>query len=211
MRHFFAQNYVYVWGNVIWVVFTLLIIPAPAAWAGLTWMSYHAHRHPSPELGLVWQGIKQYFWKTLPFSIIGIVVVVINVSNLMVYRESSDGGVNVLRVFWAAILGIWFAVQLYAFPLLHAMKTPTLLGAYRNTGVMMLQNPLFTLGIWGVAAGVIAFSVFFGFIPFLLITGGALAAIGNTAVQNRLRAAGIEPTPSEPDSIEPDIYWDGVS
>ena len=44
---------------------------------------------------------------------------------------------------------------------------------------------------------------------WLLITGGLLSAIGSVAVQDRLRADGIEKAPLELPPSEP--YWDGVS
>jgi uncharacterized membrane protein YesL len=204
LRHWLAANWVYVWANVLWAVLTLTGVGAAAAWAGLTAMSYHAHRHPSAEFGRVWEGVKAHFWRTLPVSLIGLLIVAANVSNLIVYRDA-----GVLRIVWAAALAIWFGLQLYAFPLLHAMERPSLLGAYRNALTMVVLNPLYTLAVWLVAGVVIAFSAIFP-IALLLATGGALAAIANSAVQDRLRAVGIgtETPVNEPIA---DPYWDGVS
>lgn len=209
LSHLFAHSYVYIWGNIAWLLLSLLIVTAPAAWAGLTRLGYHMHRHPTAEFDQFWQGFRANLRLTLLLAIIGFILVFINVSNLFVYRFATGWEATALRAFWIAALLIWFAPQLYVFPILHAMEQPSLRGAYRNAFVMMLLNPLFTLGVWAVAALVIAFSVLFP-IAWFLITGGALAAIGNTAVQDRLRAAGFEKE-QPPTTLEPDVYWDGVS
>jgi hypothetical protein len=61
---------------------------------------------------------------------------------------------------------------------------------------MILLNPLFTLGLWLGVALILAFSMVF-FIAWVLLTAGALAAVANSAVLNRLGAAGYTPGQAE--------------
>jgi hypothetical protein len=75
-------------------------------------------------------------------------------------------------------------------PLFYRMEHPTLIRSMRNAVVMMFLNPLFTMAIWiGVALIVFLSTVLFP--AWILLTGGALAAIANGAVLDRLEAAGF--------------------
>jgi hypothetical protein len=86
------------------------------------------------------------------------------------------------------------------------METPTLVGAFRNAAVMILLNPFFTLGVWLGVIVVVVLSTAFPAAWFLL-TGAALAAIANSAVQDRLRAAGHEATPVQTEGVSDEAFY----
>jgi hypothetical protein len=73
---------------------------------------------------------------------------------------------------------------------------------------MFIRHPFYTLGLWLFCAPILILSFLLP-AAWLLITGGILAAIGSVAVQDRLRADGIEQAPLEAPVPEPN--WDGVS
>lgn len=191
LRHVQNRGYLYIWANVLCVLCCIPIITAPAAWAGLCRFSYLLYRQPSVEFEEFWLGFRAHFRRTLPIAFLNPLLVVMTWVNINGGQAVLGDGYPALRVIWIGGLVIWFALQLYAFPLLHAMETPRLLGAYRNALVMALLNPLFTLGIWGAAVVIVLISTLFPF-AWVLATFGLLAAIGNAAVFDRLRAAGIE-------------------
>jgi uncharacterized membrane protein YesL len=191
LQHLQHRGYQYIWANVLWVALSLPILTAPAAWAGLIRFSYYAHRQPNVSLDEFWQGFRENLKRSVLIGILNVVVVVVNVANLYAYQNVSGAGIAALRVVWLVALFGWFAIQLYVWPLLYAMEQPNLKGAYRNAAVMILLNPLFTLGIWFACAVVALLSVAFP-VAWILLTGSALAAIANSAVQDRLRAAGYD-------------------
>lgn len=191
LLHLQYRGYQYIWANILWIALSLPIITIPAAWAGLTRFSYYAHRQPTASFDEFWQGFRENLKRGLVIGILNVVLVVVNLTNLYVYQYATGAGVMVLRIIWLFALFIWFAIQLYVWTLLNAMEQPNLKGAYRNAAVMILLNPLFTIGVWLVCAVVIAFSMVFP-VAWILLTGSTLAAIANTAVQDRLRAAGYE-------------------
>jgi uncharacterized membrane protein YesL len=209
LHHLQYRGYQYIWLNLLWIVLSLPIITAPVAWAGLIRFSYYAHRRPTVSFDEFWQGFRENLKRGAMIGILNIVIVVVNVSNLVAYQHVSGAAVAVLRVVWLLALVGWFAVQLYVWPLLYAMEQPSLKGAYRNAIVMIVLNPLFTLGVWLVCIVVVVFSTAFP-VAWLLLTGGALAAIANTAVQDRLRAAGYDASsavnPTHPDEPFYDTY-----
>lgn len=192
--HVYGRMFAYVGVNLLWLVCSLPIVTAPAAWAGLCRFSYHALRQPTVDMDEYWAGFRAYVWRGMPIGIVGLVLVVTSLFNLIAYPAGDDTFVNLMRVVWIMLPLAWFAVQLYAFPLLNAQVKPSLIGAYRNAGTMVILNPFYTLALWIGALLLVVVSFVFP-VMLALLTGSLLAAMGNYAVQDRLRAAGIERTP----------------
>lgn len=188
--YFNQQGWAYIWANMLCVALSLPIITAPAAWAGLMKMAYHAQHEPSTDLRNVWDGFKEHFGRGLVLALLNLVILGINGWNLFAYRLMEGETAVALRVVWVGVLLLWFTVQLYLWPLFFSMEKPTLLGAMRNALVMIWLNPLFTAGLWLGMGLLIVFSTFFP-VAWFLLTPGMLAVISTTAVLDRLRAAGL--------------------
>jgi uncharacterized membrane protein YesL len=195
LGHLNRRGYIYVWANVLWAVLTLLVLTAPAAWAGLVRLSYIAHRQPSVGLDEFWAGFRQNLKRGLLISIVNLLIIVITYSNLVSYAGHTGAGIAVLRGIWILSLVVWFVLQYLGWCFFYAMRQPTFAGALRNAGVMLLHNPGFCISVLLSAALLAAISTLLP-AAWFLITGGALAAIANSAVQDRLRAAGYEPSPA---------------
>lgn len=192
LRHLNQRGYIYIWANVLWALLSLPLVTAPAAWAGLVRMSYRAHTRPTADVNDFWEGFKENLGRGAALALLNAVIILVNVTNISAYRSQSGLLVDVLRLVWVLALLIWFTVQFYLWPLFYEMKQPSLRGALRNAAVMFLLNPFFTLGLWlGIAAVLLLSTVLVA--PWLLLTGGALAAIATSAVFDRLEAAGLRP------------------
>jgi uncharacterized membrane protein YesL len=195
LRHFNHRGYIYIWANLLWVACSLPLVTAPAAWAGLVYMSHVAHEGPTATIRDFWDGFRANLWRGAVLALLNALVIVVNVSNLIAYQYMPGVEFVALRIFWLAVLLLWFVFQLYLWPLFFEMETPTLTGAARNALVMMTLNPLFTLGLWlGILLIVVASTVLVA--AWLLLTGSVIAAIGVTAVRDRLVAGGYKnPSP----------------
>lgn len=202
LRHLNQRGYVYIWANVLWALLTLPLVTAPAAWAGLVKVSHAAYTQPTADIGLFWQGFRQNLRRGLVLFVLNVVVIVLNVTNLSAYAGQTGLVVDFARAVWLLTLAVWFAVQLYLWPLLYEMKHPALLGAMRNALVMIYLNPLFTLAVLLCAALIAVLSTVF-MAAWILIGGSALAVIATSAVFDRLEAAGIRQraTPTEAEVV----------
>jgi hypothetical protein len=176
---------------VFWAVLTVLVVAAPAAWAGMVRMSYLLHRQPGAGLDDFWQGFRENLKRTVPIALANVVFLVICITNLVSYANAPGVGFILLRGVWLLTLVLWISVQYFAWCFFYAMRQPTFVGALRNAGVMLLHNPLFCAGVL-LGVGVIAAISTALPAAWFLMTGGALAAIANSAVQDRLREAGLE-------------------
>lgn len=202
LRHLDHRGYQFVWLNFMWLVLSLPVITGPAASAALHRFTYLSFRQPTVYMDEFWQGFRENLKRGLLIGVLNIVIVVLNLFNLLYVRLESAELTVALRVIWIAIVVFWFGIQLYVFPLLNALEKPSLSGAYRNALVMLLLNPLYTLTLWVICALIAILSTL---LPagWVLITGAAFAVIGNAAVQDRLRAAGIEATPPpDPEDVD---------
>lgn len=190
LRHVFVRGYIYVWATLCWAGLSLPVITAPAAWAGLVRMSHLAHTSHSADLTDFWQGFKENLPRTIILALVNLAIIVVNVSNLWTYRFDTGTAVSLMRLIWILVLVIWFSIQLYLWPIFYEMEKPTISGALRNAALMVLLNPLFTLGLWPGIIVLATISTFLG-APWLLLTGGIFASLAVSAVLNRLRAAGF--------------------
>jgi uncharacterized membrane protein YesL len=195
LRHFNHRGYIYVWGNLLWVILSLPVITAPAAWAALVKMSFLTQTTPSGGVGDMWEAFRFYLRQGLIMGVVNIILVGVTVYNLAAYWNDNSTVFVVLRGLWFLILAVWLLVQFYMWPLYFAMKQPSLGGALRNAVVMVLLNPGFTLALWLVVILVVVVSTFL-FVPLILLTGGALACIATAAVLDRLESAGIRERPA---------------
>lgn len=197
LRHFNHRGYIYIWGNLLWVVLSLPVITAPAAWAALVKMSFLTQTTPSGSVSDMWEAFRTYLRQGLIMGLANILIVGITLYNLAAYWNDPRAVFVWLRGLWFFILAAWWVVQFYMWPLFFAMTQPSLGGALRNAVVMALLNPGFTLAVWLVLILLIVVSTVF-FVPLLLLTGGAVACVATAAVLDRLESAGIRerPTPS---------------
>ncbi|GAB4528232.1 MAG: hypothetical protein OHK0046_46860 [Anaerolineae bacterium] len=194
LKHINLRGYVYIWANVMWVLLSLPLITAPAAWAGLMHLSYKAHTTPNASLNDFWEGFRMHLGRGVIVGLLTAIILMINISNLIAYQDAVGWFPVLLRFFWWGTIIIWLSVQFYLWPLLEMMEQPTLFGGLRNALVMILRNPFFTLGLWPGILLVIGLSTVF-FPAWLLLTGSVLAVLGTRATLDRLEVAGYTPLP----------------
>jgi uncharacterized membrane protein YesL len=201
LRHLEHQGYIYIWANLLWVALSLPVVTAPAAWAGLIRMSHTAYTQPTANINDFWEGFRENFWRGLVLALINIVVIAVNLINLAFYRNENYVVLVLLRGVWGLALLVWFTLQFYMWPLFYEMETPSLQGALRNAAIMLLLNPGFTVSLWVGIVLILVVSIIL--IPLaLLLTGGALAAVANSAVFDRLEKAGLRARPIQPGVAE---------
>ncbi|MBK8023356.1 MAG: DUF624 domain-containing protein [Chloroflexi bacterium] len=190
LRHLNQAGYLLIWCNVAWLLLTLPVITAPAAWAGMSRLAWTLQRAPTASFDDFWTGFKENLVRGIPIAIANAIYWIVFFLNWTAYAPAQGLIFDLLRGVWLLTALLVIAVQLYVGPLYYAMLRPSLRGAFRNAFVMILINPLFTLTLLIGAAIVAVLSTLIP-IAWLLLTGGTLAAISTAAVIDRLRAAGI--------------------
>jgi uncharacterized membrane protein YesL len=187
------SGYLTVWGTLCWAVASLPILTAPAAWAGLVKMMHAAQTQPTSDLNVFWQGFRENLGRGLLLTLLNLVIISINVSNLIAYSDEPGVLMGLLRAIWLLALIYWFSIQLYLWPLFYEMREPSLWGALRNAALMVALNPVFTIGLWMGILLVAAISTILVAL-WVLVTGGVFATLASVAVLNRLQVQGLRPS-----------------
>lgn len=191
ITHINLNGYIYIWANLLWIALSLPLITAPAAWAGLVHFSHTAQTRKRVNLSDFWDGFTANFWRGVVIGLITLCIIIVNVTNLLAYSTETDALTIVFRIVWVSAVLFWLSIQLYFWQILEEMESPTLIGGLRNAALMVIQNPMFTVGIWiGIVVLAILSTVFFP--AWMLLTGSSFAILTTTAVLDRLRAAGYE-------------------
>lgn len=199
-KHLNYRGYIYVWANILWIALTVLIITAPAAWAGLMILTYRSHTRIQVTLDDFWDGFKVHFWRATVNGIVTLLIILINVSNLLTYSPINWFG-RLASFVWFFTLILWIGVQLYLWTVIEELKKPSLLLAYRNALVMVLRNPLFTVSILWIVALILILS--FALPPILiLLTGSTISILGVGGALNCFKQAGIDYDSEHDISIE---------
>jgi hypothetical protein len=183
VRH---QGYIYIWANLAFVLCSLPIVTMPAAYAALCRVSHQAQESKrGADLDLFFETFRAMLLRSLPWAGLLAIGIFINVTNLMAYGPATGVGPAMLRVVWIGALGVWVGLILYTWPIYYEMVNPSVLGAMRNALVMMARNPFFTAGVVVGTLIVMGISTL-SLVAWLLLTCGAMGAIGTAAVRDRL-------------------------
>ena len=183
------QGYIYIWANLAFVALSLPLLTMPAAYAALCRVAHQTQTEPrSPEpLELFWETFKSLLWTALPWGMAMAGAAFMIVSNMFAYADVQGVPIQALRMTWLLGVMFWTAILLFTWPIYYEMAEPTVWGAARNAAVLVLRNPLFTLIVVAAALILVVVSTL-AMIPWLLLSCGAVAAIGSAAVIDRLEA-----------------------
>ncbi len=186
LKNFQVAGYSYIWANLAFVALSLPLLTAPAALSALFRVGHVAHTQPSDaDLGLFWETFRRNLLRALPWGALNAAFAAVNFYNLWAYADAEGLGIALLRGVWIIAAVIWLGMLLYTWPIYYEMETPTVSGAARNALVMVLQNPGFTLAVLAVVA-LLALASTVLVAAWALLTCGAIAAIANAAVLDRL-------------------------
>jgi uncharacterized membrane protein YesL len=136
------------------------------------------------------EGFRRYFWKAWGLALLNIVIAFVLYVNLRFYTpgimpfEISDTLSMWIRGFFVAMGLLWFIVQMYPMATLLEQKDQRLRVAFRNSAVIFVQNPGFTIVLALLLLLVAAASTFF-VIPWI-VTLALIAVVCNKAVLHLL-------------------------
>jgi uncharacterized membrane protein YesL len=181
------QGYIYIWANLAFVALSLPVVTLPAAYAALCRVAHQTQTEPrSPEpLELFWETFKSLLWTALPWGLAMAGSAFIILSNMFAYADVPGVPVQALRMTWLLGMILWMALLLFTWPIYYEMAEPNVWGAARNAAVMVLRNPLFTAAVIVIVLFLVVVSTL-AIVAWLLLSFGAVAAIGSAAVIDRL-------------------------
>ncbi len=181
------QAFLVIFCNLLWLFLVLLLIPGPPATLALFDLAQRiARKEHLLEFSDYLRAIKARFglgWRWAAFNIPVVALILIDIS--VVPRMVSPSVAFVLQWLFIVALALWLVVNWYALAFLFQQKEPSLRQALRNGGVLLLQNPLFTLVLVALTALLLGLSLILVIVN-LLFAPMLVALISSHAVLNRL-------------------------
>src|SRR5947209_6033076 len=113
---FERYGWLYVLANLLAVALSLPIVTMPAAFAGLSRLSYTAQTSHTTDMGSFWAGFRSALRRGVVIGVANVVVLGILIANFWSYRQQSGLLIGALRTIWMIILIGWLMVQLYLWP-----------------------------------------------------------------------------------------------
>jgi uncharacterized membrane protein YesL len=168
--------------NVIWFVFTALIVTAFPALGGLYYAT-NAQAHGKPaDWRLFMEGFRAYFWLSWRWGILNVAVVGVLVGNVLFYGQVTAEWAVVGRALAGALLALWTVLQMFAWPLLMEQEDRRVRVALRNSAVILIRQPVLSLSVAAALALVALASVLVIRPAVVFISASLIAYMGNKAV-----------------------------
>ncbi|RME46535.1 MAG: DUF624 domain-containing protein [Chloroflexi bacterium] len=174
--------------NLLWVIFSLLIITGPPATLALFHVANRiAHGELTNPTDFL-RAVRRYFGVGWRWGVVNSVMLFLLVGDVVLTgRLSQSAFGHLAQGFFVAGLAAWLLLQLYVLPLLFEQETPGVRLALRNAAVMLAANPFFSALLLVLLAGALLAGTLIFFVSFA-IGGMFVALVGNHAVLNRLTA-----------------------
>ncbi len=191
--------------NIVWFVASLPLVTVIPATAALYYATNQvAHGKPA-TVGTFIEGFRVCFRRSWTWGLLNLAVVAAAVAYVYIFSHAQE-----LWTVWASavvvvIFFVWLTVQMYVFPLLLEQVEPKLMLAIRNSLIMVLKRPLYSMGVTLVLLALAAASTVFVFPAWLLITAGACTYLANLATLSSIRrVTGRIDTPATVETPSPE-------
>jgi uncharacterized membrane protein YesL len=162
--------------NLLWLLLSLPLVTAPPAAAGL----YHATRELALRRPVDWhtffEGFRQHFWLSWRWGLPNLLVAGVLGFNAWFYGQLQQPWTPLVQGALLGLFVLWLLLQLYTFPLLLAQQDRRLRVALRNSLVLYLKYPGFSLVLVGFTALLAALSTLLQ-LPWALISASLLAYV----------------------------------
>ncbi|MFO7634155.1 MAG: hypothetical protein R6W76_16530 [Caldilinea sp.] len=181
--------------SVVFWIGTLLVVTAPMTWAGLHHVANRIANYKRVEFGFFWEGAKQHIGRGVVLWLLLIIAPPIMVSSINFYL--SNGGWLVVPGFitlWLLVLSV-LAAQ-YFYPLFWQQTEPTLTLIVRNSFLLVVRHPLYTVLILLFQLLLVAISVAL-VVPVLLLLPGLIVLSHNYALVGLLQEMDMAPPPPQ--------------
>ena len=172
--------------NVVWFVLQLLVITGPPATAAMYVIARRVVEEEFITPGDMYSALRQVFWPAWKWGAVNLIIVGTIGLNFWSYWGVEGQGWTIMRLLWGMIAFIWFSLNLFYWPFWLAQSDRRMLNTYRNSLVLLLKMPLFSLILTAISAFLIMASVMLS-LPLVAVLMAWLALIGVLTVDEALK------------------------
>ncbi len=171
--------------NVLWVVFTLPIVTAPAAAAGLTYVTHQMVYGERVSWRTFFEGFRQYWWPASRWAVLNVFVLLTLAGSYIFYGRMQQSWADFLQACLPMLLVTWLLLQVFVLPLMLEMERPRVREALRLSAFIYLRLPgcCFALAVMLAALSLLSTVLA---LPWVLFTGSLCALLANRVAANGL-------------------------
>ncbi len=192
LKNFWDELFLLALMNIVTVLLTIPVITLPPALAGLWNVANRVAQGKAIGWSDYFEGFRLYFWKAWGLALLNILMLLIVITNLQFYAPGNTP-LEIhptlslwMRALWTAVMLLWLTLQMYPLALLLEQEDQRLRVTLRNTAVIFIANPGFTLVLAALLLIVAIISTLLTPLWFLL-TPALFAVVCNKAVQHLLK------------------------
>ncbi|MEW5869733.1 MAG: YesL family protein [Chloroflexota bacterium] len=185
-----------VW-NLLWLVFTLLVVTAPPASAALYYATNRLAHGQRANWRDFFTGLRQHFWLGWRWGLLNLVIIFVLLSNYIFYGSFEGGWVSWVQGVFLALIFLWLLLQIFTFPLLLEQQDQRLRTALRNSLVFYVKRPGFCLGVGLTSLVLIILSTTLLVPAWVVITASLCAYLANRAALHLIEELDARSTPPD--------------
>lgn len=173
--------------NLLWVFFAALVVTLPGAMAGLFYSTHRLAYRESIGWRSFFEGFRRFFTVGLRWTLVNLVVLALFFVNFWFYGRVEPAWSEWVRGIFLGLSLLWIALQLFTFPLLLEQEDRGMLTALRNSLVLYLSFPKYSLLVLALVFVLAVVSTLLQ-VPWFLLTVSLSAFLVSRAVAQMLRA-----------------------
>lgn len=181
--------------SVVAPVTLLLMLPAAPVTTGIQKATNRIANYLRVDNSFFWEGTRQYIGRGFLLFAINLLVPAAIIFNIWFYFNS-QGWLPIIGVAWIWLLLLWLLMGQYTFPLFWQQDSPDLKLVLRNSALLAVRHPLYSLLMLLFQIVLLAASTALT-LPLILLAPGLIALAGNFALAGLLQEIGLAPQPPE--------------
>jgi hypothetical protein len=174
--------------ELFWIALCLPVVTIPAAFAGLYYTMNQLANGESLEWRTFFEGVKLYFWPAVRWTVINLLVIaLLGLYTLFLVSSATVSGQDWMQAASGipfGLLVIWLAINAFTFPFMLAQENPSYRMALRNSLIIYLKWPVYTLAFLLVIAAVHGLSIWL-VVPWAILTASFTALMACVCVKNK--------------------------
>ncbi len=173
--------------NVIWFICSLPIVTLIPSTAALFYATNQlAHGKPA-DWHTFFEGFRRYFWQSWLWGVLNVIATAGLISNELFYTRTDSDGFVWLRGAIIALAIFWLGIQMYTFPLLLEQEHPHLRLALRNSLVILIKKPIFTVSRVFLIGLLMVVSTLLMWPVWIFLTASVCAWLANSATLTAIK------------------------
>ncbi len=187
LKDVYGELFLIIGLSLLWWLAMVTIIAAAPATTALSLIGYRLASEQRVNMDFAKAAFKQHFKLSWRIGLVTLAGTIIIAANLNFYAQV--GGILRAAVILFLYLALaWIAINLYMYPLVHALDRPSMWLALRNAALITFANPIYSLGL---VLGLLILTAVSVMVPVLVVMllPGLTAIIGARALLDRLEVA----------------------